>query len=435
MTTAERLRDHPGFRRYWAASTVSGFGSYVTGFAIQVLIVKTMHGDSTDVGLVNSARWLPYLLFGLVAGVLIDRWRRLPVLVSTDLLQGLLLVAVPVLAVTRHLSLIVLMAFMAIFGLLSLLNDAATQAFLPRLVPTHLLTPANARLDQSSAVAQTSGPALAGALVSLLTAPWAVLVDAASYLVSALTLAPISVTEPPRRPLSVMGIRRDAAEGLRWVYRHPVLRPLALNTHGWFLCSAVAGAVMTPFALNTLGLSPFGLGLALSAGGIGGLAGSLAATSLGARFGAGRIVIACRAFTAASFALMALSTAHWSGWFLFGAGQLLLGLSMGAENANEMGYWQEVTADHLQGRMNATRRSVNRAVIVIGAPVGGLLGDTIGNRSALWISAGGFLVVAAALGASTFRHARTGAVPSPAHGTAPEQPAQGSVEDRSRSDA
>jgi MFS family permease len=433
MATAERLRDHPGFRRYWSASTVSGFGSYITGFAIQVLIVKTLHGDSTDVGLVNSARWLPYLLFGLVAGVFIDRSRRLPVLVATDLLQGLLLVAVPVLALTHHLSLIVLMAFMAIVGLLALLNDAATQSFLPRLVPTHMLTPANARLDQSSAVAQTSGPALAGALVSLLTAPWAVLVDAASYLVSALTLAPISVAEPPRRPASFGDIRRDAAEGLRWVYRHPMLRPLALNTHGWFLCSAITGAVMTPYALNTLGLSAFGLGLALSAGGIGGLVGSLAATSLGTRFGTGRIVIACRAFTAASFALMALSTAHWSGWLLFGAGQLLLGLSMGAENANEMGYWQAATADHLQGRMNATRRSINRAVIVIGAPIGGLLGDTIGNRSALWTSAGGFLIISAALGASCFRHARTEAIPS--QRPSRERPGQGSVEDRPRSDA
>lgn len=435
MATAERLRDHPGFQRYWSASTVSGFGSYVTGFAIQVLIVKTMHGGSTDVGLVNSARWLPYLLFGLAAGVLIDRSRRLPVLVATDLLRGLLLVAVPVLALTHRLSLIVLVAFMAIFGLLSLLNDAATQAFLPRLVPTRLLTAANARLDQSSAVAQTSGPALAGALVSLLTAPWAVLVDAASYLVSALTLAPISVAEPSRRPASLVDIRRDAAEGLRWIYRHPMLRPLALNTHGWFLCSAIAGAVMTPFALNTLGLNPFGLGLALSAGGIGGLVGSVAATRLGTRFGAGRVVIVCRAFTAASFALMALSTAHWSGWLLFGAGQLLLGLSMGAENANEMGYWQAVTADHLQGRMNATRRSINRAVIVIGAPIGGLLGDTIGNRSALWTSAGGFLIVSAALGASRFRHARTEAIPSSTQSTSREHPGQGSIEDRSRSDA
>jgi MFS family permease len=412
MMSVERLRDHRGFLRYWSASTVSGFGSYVTTFAIQVLIVTTMHGGTIDVGLVNAARWLPYLLFGLVAGVLVDRSRRLPMLVVTDILQGLLLVAVPVLALTHRLSLIVLMAFMAIFGLLSLLNDAATQAFLPRLVPMHLLTPANARLDQSGAVAQTSGPALAGALVTLLTAPWAVLVDAASYFASALMLVRISVIEPPRRPASIGDVRRDAAEGMRWIYKHPMLRPLALSTHGWFLCSAITGAVLTPFALDTLGLDPFGLGLALSVGGIGGLVGSLAATRLGARFGAGRVVIACRAFTATSFALMALSTAHWSGWLLFGAGQLLLGLSMGAENANEMGYWQEVTADRLQGRMNATRRSINRAMIVIGAPIGGLLGETIGIRSTLWIAAGGFLIVSAALGASRFRHARTADNPS-----------------------
>jgi MFS family permease len=433
VTTPERLADYPAFRRYWSASTVSGFGSYVTGFAIQVLIVKTLHGDSTDVGLVNSARWLPYLLFGLIAGVLIDRSRRLPVLVATDVMMGLLLVAVPALALTHHLSLIVLIAFMALFGLLSLLNDAATQSFLPRLVPPGLLTPANARLDQSSAVAQTSGPALAGALVSLLTAPWAVLVDAVSYLVSAVTLAPISVEEPPRRPASFVDIRRDAVEGLRWIYRHPMLRPLALSTHGWFLCSAITGAVMTPFALNTLGLSPFGLGLALSTAGIGGLVGSLAATRLGTRFGAGRVVIACRAFTAASFALIALSTAHWSGWLVFGAGQLLLGLSMGAENANEMGYWQEVTADHLQGRMNATRRSINRAMIVIGAPIGGLLGDTIGNRSALWTAAGGFLIVSAGLGASRFRHARA-TISVPAQSAPREEPSHRSDEGQSRSD-
>jgi predicted MFS family arabinose efflux permease len=317
-----------------------------------------------------------------------------------------LLIAIPALALTHRLSIPVLMVFMAVFGLLSLLNDAAFQSFLPRLVPARLVTAANARLDQSDAVAQTSGPALAGGLVSLLTAPWAVLVDATSYLISGVLLMRINVAEPPPDPATNRNIRREAVEGLRWVYTHPILRPLALNTHGWFLCSAVAGAVLTPFALRNVGLSPFGLGLALAAGGVGGLLGSLAATRLGARFGSGRVVIACRAFTAASFALMALSTAHWSGWLLFGAGQLLLGLSLGAENANEMGYWQVATPDQLQGRMNATRRSINRTMIVVGAPVGGFLGDAIGYRTMLFIAAGGFAIVAAALAASRFRDAR-----------------------------
>ena len=404
--SAGRLRDCPGFARFWTASTVSGFGTYITTLAIQVLIVLTLHGGAAGVGLVSAARWLPYLLFGLVAGVLVDRSRRRPVLVTTDIGRGLLLIAIPALALTHRLSIPVLMVFMAVFGLLSLLNDAAFQSFLPRLVPAHLVTGANARLDQSDAVAQTSGPALAGGLVSLLTAPWAVLVDAASYLISGLLLMRINVAEPPRDPAKDRNVRREAAEGLRWIYAHPILGQLALNTHGWFLCSAVAGAVLTPFALRDVGLSPFGLGLALAAGGAGGLLGSLAATGLGARFGSGRVVVACRTLTAASFALMALSTAHWSGWLLFGAGQLLLGLSMGAENANEMGYWQVVTPDQLQGRTNATRRSINRAMTVVGAPIGGFLGDAIGYRAMLFTAAGGFLVVAAALAASRFRDAR-----------------------------
>ena len=131
----------------------------------------SLHGGAADVGLVNASRWLPYLLFGLVAGVLVDRARRRPLLVVTDLGCGLLLLTVPLLALTHHLGLAVLMALMMMFGLLSLLNDAAFQAFVPRLVPPDLLTRAHARLDQSSAVAETSGPALVGGLVSIFGAP------------------------------------------------------------------------------------------------------------------------------------------------------------------------------------------------------------------------------------------------------------------------
>jgi len=404
--TRPRLRDVPGFVPFWAASTVSGFGSYVTTLAIQVLIVVTLHGGSTEVGLVSSARWLPYLLLGLVAGVLVDRSRRRPVLITTDFARALLLLAVPLLAVTDRLGIATLMVLMAAFGLLSLLNDAAFQSFVPRLVPAGLITPAHARLDQSDAVAQTSGPALAGALVSLLSAPWAVLVDAVSYVVSGVLLLRVRVVEPPPAPRSAPGIRAEAAEGLRWVYHHEMLRPLAIGTHAWFLCSSVAGAVLVPFALQTLGLSAFGLGLALAVAGVGGLLGSLVSTRLGARWGAGRVVIASRALTAVAFALQALSGNHWVGWVVFGGGQLLLGLSMGAENANEMGYRQAVTPDRLQGRMNATMRSINRAMVVIGAPIGGVLGDAVGFRPVLYAAAAGFLVVAAGLGSSRFRAAR-----------------------------
>lgn len=406
VQSPQRLRDCPGFVRFWTAATVSGFGTYVTALAIQVLVVVTLHQGAGGVGLVNSARWLPYLLFGLVAGVLVDRSRRRPLLISTDLGRGVLLVAVPVLALTHRLSLVVLLTFMAVFGLLSLVNDAAAQSFVPRLVPAGLLTPANARLDQSDAVAQTSGPALAGGLVALLTAPWAVLVDAASYLISGLLLLRIPVIEPPSQRVSLRRIRGEAAEGLRWVYRHRTLGPFALGSHVWFFFFAIANAVLPPFALRTLGLGPLGFGVALAVGGVGGLAGASVATRLGGRFGAGRVVIGCHTATAVAVAVIALSSNHWSGWTVFGAGELLLGVSMGASNANEMGYRQTVTPDHLQGRTNATMRSINRAMIVIGAPVGGVLGDAIGFRVMLWIAAAGILSVAIAFAVTPFRDAR-----------------------------
>ena len=193
------LRGCAGFGAFWAAATVSSFGNYVTALAVQVLVVLTLHGGAAQVGLVSAAQWLPYLLFGVVAGVFVDRARRRPILVVADLVRGVLLIAIPVLSVTHHLSLLVLMTFMAVFGLASLASDAASQSFLPRLVPPRLLTHANARLDQSDAVAQTSGPALAGGLVSVLTAPWAVLVDAASYFTSGLLLLGVTVVEPPAR--------------------------------------------------------------------------------------------------------------------------------------------------------------------------------------------------------------------------------------------
>jgi MFS family permease len=407
----ERLQDCPGFLRFWMASTVSDFGTYISTIAIQVIVVFTLHEGAAGVGLVSAARWLPYPLFGLVAGVLVEHSRRRPLLVFTDLVRGFLLVVVPVLALIHHLSLVVLMLFMAVFGLMSLLNDTASQSFLPRLVPANQLTSANARLDQSGAVAQSSGPAIGGGLISLLTAPWAVLFDAASYVASGLLLLRIPVSEPPRQPVSLRSVRREALEGLRWIYKHATLRPLALSTQGWFLCFAVAGTVLPLFVLRTLGISAFGYGVVLSVAGVGALVGSLAATRLGARFGCGRVVVTCRVTTAVSWALMALSHPHLSGWVMLGAAELLLGLSMGAENANEMGYWQAVTPDALQGRMNATRRSINRAMIVIGAPAGGFLGDAIGYRPMLWIASGGFLVVAITLGLSQFRNARVDDAP------------------------
>ncbi|GAB7189634.1 MFS transporter [Kineococcus sp. NUM-3379] len=422
------LRGCTGYGRWWAASTTSAFGSHVTVLAVQVLVVQTLHGDAVDVGLVTAARWLPYLLVGLLAGALVDRLRRRPVMIATDAASALVLAAIPLLALHGSLGVGWLAATMAAFGLVTLVGDAASQSFLPRLVPRHLLAPAHARADQADAVAQGSGPALAGALVSLLGAPLAVLLDALSYLTSAAMLATVRVEEPPapqRIPRGtpaagvLRGAGRDVVEGLRWVYRHPTLRPLALSTHAWFACSAVAGAVLVPLALRDLGLTPVTLGLATATAGLGALAGASAAVPLGRRCGPGRVIAATRAGTGLAWALMALAPSlvpappaadagPWGGgaaWALFAAGQLCLGLCMGAENTNELAYRQGITPDRLQGRMNTTMRSLNRAAIVVAAPLGGLLGDAAGYRVALLAAAGAVVVVAAVTATSALRRA------------------------------
>jgi MFS family permease len=406
MATPETLRDAPGFGRFWWASSVSAFGDYFTSVAIQVMIVTVLAGTAADVGLVNGARWLPYMLFGLVAGAWVDRLRRRPVMISADLIRGALLILIPALALTGQLSIWALAAFMAVFGLVSLFGDAATQAFVPRLAPRALLTRAHARIDQSAAVAQTGGPALAGGLVSLVGAPWAVVVDAVSYLFSALMLAGVRVHEPKPQPAPGRSIWREVGEGLAYVYRHRTLAPLAIGTHAWFVCNGAGGAIFVPFVLQTLGLTPAAVGVALSAAGVGGLVGSLYATRLGERFGAGWVMIGTTAVTGLAFALIAIAPGGGLAWLCLGGGQFALGFSIGADNANTLGYRQSVTPDALQGRMNATMRSINRAMVVVAAPLGGLLADAIGYRQALWLAAAGFVVVALTLILTPLREAR-----------------------------
>ncbi len=356
----------------------------------------------------NAARWLPYLLFGLIVGVLVDRYRRKPVVVASDLASGLALAAVPVLAFTHHLGIGLLSVIMAVFGIFTLVNGAASMSLLPRLVPGPLLAAGNARLDQSMSVAQTSGPVLAGGIVSAIGAPVAVLIDAVSYVASGMVLSTISVQEPLPPKRSLRGVRRELAEGLSWLYRHPTLAPLAITTHGWFLFSGLLSAVFVPFALTQIHIGAFGLGVVLACAGIGGLGGALVSARLGHRFGVGPVVIGSNTVLPPAMAAMALAPAGSPliGGVLLGVGQFLFGLSIGLSNANEMGYRQIVTPDRLQGRTNTTMRSLNRGALVIGSPLGGLLADAIGYRAGLWIAAAGFAVVTIALTASDFRRAR-----------------------------
>jgi predicted MFS family arabinose efflux permease len=396
---------HAGFVRFWAADTVSLLGTYVTALALSVLAMKTLDSSGTELGILNAARWVPYLLFGLIAGVLVDRHRRRPILLGADYARAGLLALIPLLTAADLLTMPILIGIVAVFGALSLVYEAAHQSFLPQLVPTPLLTEANARMEQTNSVAQGAGPAIAGWLIQVVGAPMAILMDAVSYLLSGLVLRKLRVPEQVEAAKS-RHLGREIREGLSWVYTHRTLAPLALTSHMWFLFHSMAMTVLALFVYRGLGYSDFLFGLTMAAVGVGGLAGSTLSARAVRILGAGTTMIVGRWFTPVAYALVPFATTGTAGMILVFTGQFLFGVSLGLPGPVEMGYRQAVTPDRLQGRMNATMRSLNRGMIVLGAPIGGALADSIGSRPALWIAVTGLVGQAIAISFSRVRHAR-----------------------------
>lgn len=389
---------------------MSGLGTYVTLFALQALVVLTLHGSATDVGWLNAARWLPYLVLGFVVGAIVDGRRRLPLMVGTDLIQAALLLTIPLTWWLGLLSLPALMLIVIAYGTAAVVNAAAAMSLLPRLVEARHLQPAHARIDGADAVASTAGPALGGLIVSAVGAPLAVLVDSVTYVYSALTLRRIDVEEPdPRTGVTARALLADVADGIRWVYRGSGLATLEISTHVWFVGHAVVDVVLAPYVLRTLDLTAYQFGIVGAAGGVGAVVGALITTSVGRRLGTGRTVILCHLVTTLGVIVMVLAgqdLAPVATMAVIAAGQGLYGLAMGMSNSHQMSYRQLVTPDELQARTNTSLRSINRAVVVVVAPVAGILADAFGIRPMLLLAALVFALVAAGLGATPFRDVR-----------------------------
>jgi predicted MFS family arabinose efflux permease len=397
------------FSRYWRAEAVSGLGTYVTLFALQALVVLTLDGSASDVGWLNAARWLPYLVLGLVVGALVDGRRRLPLMVGTDLLQAVLLLVIPLLWWLDALSLPALLVVVVIYGTAAVVGNAASMSFLPRLVDSRDLQPAHARIDGADAVASMTGPALGGALVSAVGAPVAVLVDSLTYLYSAITLRGITHEEPPPRTgVTVRGLLTDIGEGVRWAYGRSGLATLAVVTHGWFAGHAIVGVVLAPYAFLSLGISAFEFGIVGACGGVGAVVGAAITTRVGRGLGTGWTIILCHALTTLAVVTMVLSAevAQGAAVVVLAIGQTLYGLAMGMSNSHEMSYRQLVTPDELQARTNTTLRSLNRTVVVVVSPVAGLLADSWGSVSMLAVAAAVFALVTVGLASTSFRSVR-----------------------------
>lgn len=229
-SAARPLSRSPDFLKLWSGQTVSLFGSYITELALPLTAVLVLHASAGQMGLLGTARWLPYLLFTLWVGALADRVRRLPLLIGVDIGRAIAMGVIVTLALTGGLTFELLVALVFVFGAMTVVFDVSWYSFVPCVVSREQLIGANSRLQASNSVAQVGGPSLGGLLVQVATAPYALLVDAISFVVSAVSLLSIRVEEPKPEPepdTAVRGSLGRIREGLSITYRNPFLRAFA----------------------------------------------------------------------------------------------------------------------------------------------------------------------------------------------------------------
>lgn len=411
LAMSEILRQR-SFALFWSASTLRMFGSTIAGVAFQVLIVTVLNATPFEISVLSALSVVPYLFLGLIVGALMDRWRRQRTLVITSIGRAVALSAVALLFLFDALTFWSLAAVILTLGVLTLFADSAAQPFLPHVVPRDSLVMANARLGQSETVAATAGPALGGALLTLIGAPILFALDAAINAVSAVLQARIKVQEaspPPRTHGRHIG--HDILAGMSYTYRHRTLRPLALSVHFWFLANSIVVTVFAVYVLRELQLTPWAFGIALAFGGVGGFLGAILSPRIGFRIGAGRAIFLGRTLVILPWlALAALpidaSTSPWVLLSVVSTAQFAYGLSMGIEDANDIGYRQAIAPDEIQGRMNATIRTTNRVIFFFGALLAGLLATYLGYQLTIGIASIIFAIAALVVAVSPLYRAR-----------------------------
>lgn len=382
---------HPDFLKLWSAETVSQLGSQISQLAIPFVALGVLNASTFEIALLNVVEMLPFLLIGLVAGVWVDRLRRRPILIAGDLGRAALLATIPIAYLLNVLTIVQLYVVGASVGALTVFFDVAYQSYLPSLVERDQLQEGNAKLEISRAGAQVVGPGLAGVLIGIVRAPFAVALDALSFLGSGLFMWWIRRPEPPPGPHRADGaprpdFRAEMAEGLRWVIDNAHLRSIAACTASSNLFSSMTFSVMLVFAVRVMGMTAEEIGLAFSVGSLGALLGAVTANRVSGRLGVGPTIVLFSAIggpPAIIFALAPVGTAQPILVGLVALMGFLGGLASVVYNVAQVSFRQAITPARLQGRMNATMRWIVWGTMPVGGIIGGLLGTFMGVRETI----------------------------------------------------
>ncbi|MDQ3706148.1 MAG: MFS transporter [Chloroflexota bacterium] len=379
---------HPDFTKLWVAQTVSSLGTGITGQALPFTALLVLGASAGDMGLLAAASQVPVVLVILFAGVWADRLRRRPILIAADVGRAALLVTIPVAAVLGVLSMGQLFAVAMLVEALSLFFSVAYRSYLPTLIPREQLVDGNSKLSAGGSVAEISGPAVGGVLVQWLTAPFALLFDAASFLVSALFLGAIRTSEPPPAPPDERkSVRMEIVEGLQVVLRNRVLRALAACSGTFTFFGNFFHALYVLYAVRDQGIPPGIVGVLVGAGGAGALVGAVLVGPVTRRFGVGPTLICSLTFSA----LVGLPIVLVDGPLpftiaVFFVAQLAGDITIAIYLINDMSLRQAMVPDRLLGRANASMGFLVGGLGPVGALVGGALGELIGARYTLAIA-------------------------------------------------
>ena len=381
------------FQKLWTAETISVFGSQVSALAIPLTAALILKVEPFAFALLGTIEFLPFILFTLPAGAWVDRLRRRPILISGDLGRAIALATIPAAYFLGVLRIWQLYVVAFITGTLTVFFDVANQSYLPSIIERDQLVEGNSKLQISQSAAQIAGPGIAGYLVGIVTAPFAILLDSLSFLVSAFFVFLIRRPEPPvvdhldesgKPKASIVSEVRD---GLRFVLGHPSLRAISAGTATSNLFFSIAFAVYILYVVRDLGLSPETIGIVFAIANVGTLSGAVLANRIAKWFGLGAAIIGALFIGSFFPLLVAIAPPGNAAIPFLIVGGVLGGIGQMVYNINQVSYRQAICPPRMQGRMNATVRFLVWGTMPIGSIIGGVLASNIGLHETIWIGA------------------------------------------------
>ena len=379
----------PGFLSLWIGQSVSVVGSQITGLAIPVLAVTYLHANEFQMGLLNAADTSAFLVFGLLAGALVDRWIKRQVMLVADLVRMLAVAVIPILWVLGVLNVYQLMVVGAVLSIATVFFDVSYQSYIPILLPKEYIGIGNARLEISGQMSGMAGPGIVGALLTFLKAPTLLAIDAASFLVSAISLWFIKDREQPKHKAERQPIFKEISEGLKFVWNQRLIRAISFTTSTSNMFSTIVGTMFALYLLKPefLNLGTAGFGILMSIGSIGGLLGASATPKLIKLVGEGPVVVLSATLSGIVQFLIPLA------WYIpheyaiipLAAQSFFTSFLALTYNITQVTARQRLCPERLLGRMNASIRFMVWGSMPIGALIAGALGTVYGVLPTIWI--------------------------------------------------